>query len=212
MLHNYTDLNCSICSRLAEFRQENSCKFPDKFNKPVPSFGDENPELLIVGLAPGLKGANFTGRPFTGDYAGDTLYETLLNFDFATGKYKKKLNDSIKLINCRITNAVRCVPPKNKPNGEEIKNCLFFLKQEINELNRLKAIIALGRTAHEAVIRTYGHKLSNFKFKHGAVHSLNARTKLIDSYHCSRYNVNTRRLTQEMFNDIFKTAKKLLAS
>ncbi len=210
MFFYYPDENCSNCSRLVCFREENIRKFSDKFNKPVPSFGDKNPELLIVGLAPGLKGANFTGRPFTGDYAGDMLYKSLLDFGFARGVYEKKANDSIKLINCRITNAVRCVPPKNNPTGGEVKNCLYFLRQEIAELKNLKLLIAIGRTAHEAILKSYEIKLSQFKFQHGAVHKIKDDISLIDSYHCSRYNINTGRLNQEMFNDIFKIIKKML--
>jgi len=209
-LHHYVEEDCQLCPRLTAFRHENAEKFPDEFNKPVPSFGADDPALLIVGLAPGLKGANFSGRPFTGDYAGDTLYHTLQKFGYATGEYQKHKDDGLTLHNCRITNAVRCVPPQNKPTGDEIKICGEFLKDEINSLNNLKVVLALGGIAHNSFLRIFGIKLSAYKFGHGNLHELPNGLTLLDSYHCSRYNVNTNRLTQEMFDDIFEIVKTLL--
>lgn len=201
--------DCDFCPRLKNFRIENQQKFPDKFNAPVPSFGPEDAQLLIVGLAPGLRGANFTGRPFTGDYAGDLLYATLLQFGFAKGEYKADPDDGLELINCRITNAVRCLPPENKPTGPEIKNCQPFLEGEF-KLPNLKVVLALGKIAHDAVLRTSGHKLSAFKFTHGGVHGLQNGLTLIGSYHCSRYNTNTGRLTEKMFHDVFEKIRSNL--
>ncbi|MDH5721739.1 MAG: uracil-DNA glycosylase [Alphaproteobacteria bacterium] len=198
------DKNCGLCSRLAGFRCENRKKFPDQYNAPVPSFGLQDAQLLIVGLAPGLKGANFSGRPFTGDYAGELLYATLLAFGFAKGKYAAHKNDGLELVDAKITNAVKCVPPENKPTGEEIKACRSFLKREIEAMPKLKVILSLGLVSHNAVIVATGHKQSAFKFAHGARHNLGGGVTLIDSYHCSRYNTNTGRLTPEMFNDVFK--------
>lgn len=196
------DSDCMECSRLASFRQENRQQFPDKFNAPVPSFGLETAELLIVGLAPGLRGANFTGRPFTGDYAGDLLYGTLLKFGLAKGEYKADPQDGLALIRSRITNAVRCLPPENKPIGAEINNCRPYLNSEIENLSNLKVILCLGLVSHNSVVKTLGGKISAHKFGHGAVHEFE-RIKVIDSYHCSRYNTNTGRLTTEMFEDVF---------
>lgn len=200
------DKNCSLCPRLKEFREENRTKFPDKFNAPVPSFGPENAALLIAGLAPGLRGANFTGRPFTGDYAGDLLYGTLLKFSLAEGEYKADPNDGLRLINARITNAVRCLPPENKPVGGEINNCRPYLISEIENLKNLKVILCLGLVSHNSVIKALGGVLSAYKFAHGAVHDLGGY-KIIDSYHCSRYNTNTGRLTTGMFEEVFETIK-----
>lgn len=208
--HHYVERDCGLCPRLADFRADNLKKFPDKFNAPVPSFGAENPSLLIVGLAPGLKGANFSGRPFTGDYAGDTLYAALLKFGFAEGQYKRAKDDGIRLTDCRITNAVRCVPPQNKPDGAEIKTCGSFLQREIADMPRLKLVIALGGIAHNSFLRILGLKQGAYKFGHGALHALPDGLRLLDSYHCSRYNVNTGRLTEAMFDDIFRKAKELL--
>ncbi len=199
------DKNCNLCPRLKRFIDENRKKFPDKYNAPVPSFGEYNAELLIVGLAPGLKGANFTARPFTGDYAGDLLYATLLKLGFAKGEYKAHKDDGLELINTRITNAVRCVPPENKPTGMEINTCLQFLKSEIAAMPNLKVILSLGLVSHNAVLKALGQRQSVFKFTHGAVHDVGNGLKLVDSYHCSRYNTNTGRLTDEMFENTFKT-------
>ena len=196
--------DCPLCPRLVAFHAQNRQKFPDKFNAPVPPFGGLDAELLIVGLAPGLKGANFTGRPFTGDYAGVLLYGTLLKFGYATGTYDARADDGLKLVNCRITNAVRCVPPENKPIPQEETTCRKFLIDEINAMPKLKTILSLGLISHNAVLKTLGHKISAFKFAHGAKHKLGKIT-LLDSYHCSRYNTQTKRLTTAMFEDIFKS-------
>jgi uracil-DNA glycosylase family 4 len=204
------DHNCTICPRLAGFRNDNRKTFPDKFNGPVPSFGPRDARLLIVGLAPGLRGANFSGRPFTGDYAGDLLYSTLLKFKFATGTYKADPKDGLELIDCRITNAVRCVPPENKPVGEEISSCLPFLKGELETLPNITAILSLGLISHNAVLRAAGKKQSAAKFAHQAQHDLGNGITLFDSYHCSRYNTNTGRLNEEMFHAVFKDIRKLL--
>lgn len=198
--------DCALCERLVEFRLENQQKFPDFFNAPVPSFGPLEAELLVVGLAPGLKGANCTGRPFTGDYAGDLLYPTLKTFGFAKGEYGARIDDGFELINCRITNAVRCVPPQNKTTASEEKNCRPFLIDEIGAMKNLKAIVALGSVGHNAVIQTLGLKKSQWKFGHNARHVLGEGSPILfDSYHCSRYNTNTGRLTQSMFHDVFRS-------
>ncbi len=204
------DNTCQLCPRLAEFRANNRVKFPDKFNAPVPSFGSKDAELLIVGLAPGLKGANFSGRPFTGDFAGELLYSTLIKYGFATGEFKARPDDGLKLVNCQITNAVRCVPPENKPLGSEINTCLEFLKNKIATMPNLKLIVSLGLVSHNAVLKAHGHKLSAFKFAHKAAHELNDDVTLIDSYHCSKYNTSTKRLTEPMFHEIFELAKNKL--
>lgn len=196
--------SCQICPRLAQFRQENQEKYPDKFNAPVPSFGPTNAELLIVGLAPGLKGANFTGRPFTGDFAGDLLYSTIDKYGFSKGEFKARADDGLELINCRITNAVRCLPPENKPTGDEINNCRPFFTTQIEAMPNLKIILALGLIAHNTILKTYGEKLSAHKFAHNAVHPLGNDLMLIDSYHCSKYNTSTKRLTEEMFHQVFE--------
>lgn len=198
--------NCSLCPRLTSFREENINQFPEWFNGAVPPFGDENGKLLIVGLAPGLRGANRTGRPFTGDYAGDLLYPTLQKFGLVDGTYQASPDDGIILKNCMITNAVRCVPPQNKPTGQEIKNCEPFLIAELTTLPNLELIISLGRIAHTSIIRSLNGKQSDYKFAHGAIHQLPTGQTLINSYHCSRYNTNTGRLTELMFEDVFKTA------
>lgn len=195
---------CQLCPRLVAFRQENQAKFPDKFNAPVPSFGPLDAQILIVGLAPGLKGANFTGRPFTGDYAGDLLYPTLIKFGLASGKFDARADDGLQLINARITNAVRCVPPQNKPTTDEATTCRPFLINEIAAMPNLHIILSLGLISHNAVLKTLGHKQSAFKFTHAGRHDLGNNLTLIDSYHCSRYNTNTGRLTVEMFEDVFK--------
>jgi uracil-DNA glycosylase family 4 len=189
---------------LVEFRRANQDAHPEWFNAPVPAFGPTDCTLLVVGLAPGLQGANRTGRPFTGDYAGDLLYPTLLKFGWATGTYGQSPDDGLKMKKCRITNAVRCVPPQNKPIGAEQKNCRSFLVDEFANLPKLKTIMALGRIAHDAVITTLGLKKSDYSFGHAARHTLPDGRTLADSYHCSRYNLNTRRLTPKMFEDVFK--------
>ena len=202
--------DCPICPRLSAFRHANQLKYPAFHNAPVPSFGPLDSRLLIVGLAPGLKGANQTGRPFTGDYAGDLLYATLKKFGFAQGAYDKRPDDGLSLQDCRITNAVRCVPPENKPTTQEIKECLGFLTSELTTLPRLKVIIALGGIAHGSVLTALGLRKSHCKFAHNAVHELPNGLLLIDSYHCSRYNTNTGRLTEEMFEDVFRSVRDSL--
>ena len=203
-------ITCNLCPRLVEFRNENQKKFPSFLNAPVSSFGDLKAEILIVGLAPGLKGANRTGRPFTGDYAGDLLYPTLVKFGLADGIFSTHANDKIKLVNCRITNMVRCVPPQNKPTGPEAAMCRPFLISEINQMKSLKVILALGGLAHTAILTTFSESKKKFKFGHKAQHTLSNGLLLADSYHCSRYNTNTGVLTTEMFELVFKNIKLYL--
>lgn len=203
--------DCSLCERLCAFRKNNRINFPTYYNAPVPPFGDLNAEILVVGLAPGLHGANQTGRPFTNDYAGDILYPALKENGFAKGSYQKKQDDGFELINVRITNAVRCVPPENKPTTAEEKNCRSFLAEEIASMPNLKVILCLGGISHKNVLQALGLKQSYAKFGHGCIYNLsNPSVKLIDSYHTSRYNINTGVLTYEMFNRIILQIKKLL--
>lgn len=207
------DFNCSSCERLYDFRVQNKKKYPDWFNGPAPSFGNKNAKLLIVGLAPGLQGANRTGRPFTGDYAGDLLFATLLKFGLAKGEYKSSPDDGLKLVDTMITNAVRCVPPQNKPTGPEINTCRPYLVSRIASLKKLKAIICLGRISHDSTLRTLGIKLKDAPFAHRAQHIVSGTNYTIfDSYHCSRYNTNTGRLTTEMFEALFDDVKSFLAA
>jgi len=201
--------DCRKCKRLAEFLDEVKEKNPDYFALPVPAYGAKNAKLLIVGLAPGMHGANRTGRPFTGDFAGVLLYETLHEFGFSNKSESISLDDGLKLKNCRITNAVKCLPPQNKPTGEEINICNSFLAEELDTLKKGSVIIALGSIAHNAVLKAKGLKLSQYKFGHNVQHDLDNVT-LIDSYHCSRYNTQTKRLTPAMFKDVFKAARKIL--
>lgn len=201
---------CALCPRLVDFRQQNRAKFPDKHNAPVPSFGNLEARLLIVGLAPGLKGANFSGRPFTGDYAGALLYETLLSLGLAHGNYQARPNDGLVLRDCRITNAVRCVPQENKPLPMEIKTCNRFLQAEISAMKNLKIIFSLGLVSHQAVLRALACKIKDHPFSHGATHVLPGGLLLVDSYHCSRYNTQTRRLTPAMFMAAMQTANTYL--
>ncbi len=202
-------LDCPSCARLVAFRQATRAEHSDWFNAPVPTFGDANARLLIVGLAPGLRGANRTGRPFTGDFAGDLLYETLLGCGLAEGTYAQRADDGLRLIGCAITNAVRCVPPQNKPTPAEITTCRPYLSTTIATLPELKAIVALGRIAHDSVVRALGRKLAELPFGHGKEHLLadgdGVRLTLFDSYHCSRYNTNTGVLTTAMFRAVFET-------
>ncbi len=201
-------LDCPLCPRLVDFRHENEAAYPGFFNAPVPSFGPDDARLLIVGLAPGLKGANQTGRPFTGDYAGDLLYPTLVEFGFAAGTYGADPNDGLALVDCMITNAVRCVPPQNKPVGAEINACRPFLVERMDALPRLSHICALGGIAHNSVLAALGMRKALYKFGHGARHELgDTGLIMIDSYHCSRYNTNTGRLTEEMFKDVFRAIR-----
>jgi uracil-DNA glycosylase len=200
------DRDCPLCPRLATFRNEARAREPAWFNAPVPSFGDIGAQLLIVGLAPGLQGANRTGRPFTGDYAGDLLYATLIEYGFASGTYQARPDDGLKLVDCRISNAVRCVPPQNKPLPAEIKSCRPYLAMTIETMPSLRAIVALGRIAHDSVVKTLSLRGSAAPFAHGAVHQAGA-LKLYDSYHCSRYNTNTGVLTPKMFRSVFANVR-----
>jgi uracil-DNA glycosylase family 4 len=198
--------DCPLCPRLAAFRGANRAAYPAYFNAPVPSFGAGDARLLIVGLAPGLHGANRTGRPFTGDFAGDLLYATLLKHGLARGNYLKSIDDGLELQHCRISNAVRCVPPQNKPEPGEIRTCRQFLAAQIAALPHLRAILALGKIAHDSVCDTLGAKKSAHPFKHGGAYRIGA-LDLISSYHCSRYNTNTGVLTEAMFDAVVKQAK-----
>jgi uracil-DNA glycosylase len=194
--------NCPLCPRLEVFRETARAREPDWFNSPVPSFGDPGGRLLIVGLAPGLQGANRTGRPFTGDFAGDLLYATLLAYGFARGVYQARPDDGLTLVDCRISNAVRCVPPQNKPLPIEINSCRPFLSATTAAMPNLRAIVALGRVAHDSMLKVLSLRAAAAPFAHGAIHVAGA-LKLYDSYHCSRYNTNTRVLTPEMFRGVF---------
>jgi len=202
--------DCPRCERLVAYRREARARAPDWFNAPVPPFGAPDARLLIVGLAPGLQGANRTGRPFTGDYAGDLLYATLGEFGFASGIYRASPDDGLKLVDAAIINAVRCVPPQNKPLPSEMAHCRPYLAAALADMARLRAIVALGRVAHESVVRTAGGKLSAFPFAHGAEFALSDGITLLDSYHCSRYNTNTRVLTPDMFRSVFARARAIL--
>jgi len=202
--------DCSLCPRLYQFRNSNRNHFPDWHNAPVPSFGHDDAQLLIVGLAPGLRGANRTGRPFTGDYAGQVLYQTLNDLGLARGCYDTENRDDFALVGCRITNAVRCVPPKNRPTGLEVNTCNPFLDREIRSLKFLRVIVALGTVAHGAVLNAVGEPKSTTPFRHGLVRKLKAGVVLADSYHCSRLNINTKRLTHEMFKEVFSAVSKYL--
>jgi uracil-DNA glycosylase family 4 len=204
------DHDCPLCPRLAAFRDANRAREPKWFNGPVPSFGGSDASLLIVGLAPGLQGANRTGRPFTGDYAGDLLYATLLEFGFATGVYDERPDDGLTLVNCRITNAVRCVPPQNKPLPAEINTCRSFFTATMAEMPRLRAIVMLGRVAHDTTLKTLGIRAVHAPFGHGAEHQA-GNLRLFDSYHCSRYNTNTGVLTPKMFRAVFTRVRDYLA-
>ncbi len=203
--------DCALCPRLVAFRQANQTAYPDFHNAPVPAFGPLEARLLIVGLAPGLKGANQTGRPFTGDYAGDLLYQTLGRYGFAEGSYDRRPDDGLRLVDCRVTNAVRCVPPENKPTGAEVRSCRPFLVREIAAMARLRIILCLGGLSHAAVLTTLGARKSLYPFRHGAFHEIDGMT-VADSYHCSRYNTNTGRLTEAMFEDVFAELRNRLAS
>jgi uracil-DNA glycosylase family 4 len=195
--------DCALCPRLAAFRGENSRLLPDGHNAPVPSFGPLDAPLLIVGLAPGLRGANFTGRPFTGDYAGELLYGALLRFGLASGSYGANARDGLQLDLCRISNAVRCAPPQNKPTPQEITTCRCFLAAELAAMPRARGLLCLGRIAHDSVLRTLGLRAKAAPFGHGAVHHVQGGITLYDSYHCSRYNTNTGVLTTQMFDAVF---------
>jgi uracil-DNA glycosylase len=201
--------DCPRCPRLVAFRQAWREREPDWFNAPVSSFGPIDARLLIVGLAPGLRGANRTGRPFTGDYAGELLYATLRDFGFAQGNYEARPDDGLTLTDCRITNAVRCVPPDNKPTPAEIAACRDFLAATMKEMSKLRAVVALGRIAHETFVAASGGRRAAYPFAHGGSGAIGSMT-LFDSYHCSRYNTNTGVLTPQMFRDVFAKVRKFL--
>lgn len=196
------DRDCPLCPRLVDYRIRNRNAEPAWHNAPVASFGSPDARLLIVGLAPGVRGANRTGRPFTGDYAGDLLYSTLLETGFAAGHYRADPLDGLRLVDARITNAVRCVPPENKPTPAEITTCRPFLAATIEQMPRLRAILVLGRIAHESTLVALEQRRTAFAFSHGARHELPGSLVLHSSYHCSRYNTQTRRLTPEMFKTV----------
>ena len=202
--------DCPACPRLVDFRSDNRAAEPTWYNGAVASFGAPTARLLIVGLAPGLRGANRTGRPFTGDYAGDLLYATLLELGFARGVYRASPDDDLTLVDCMITNAVRCVPPQNKPTPAEIGTCRPFLVSRMANLPRLTAIMALGRIAHDSTLTTLGVRKAQFPFAHGARHTVRPGLTLFDSFHCSRYNTNTGRLTTEMFRSVVKDIRAFL--
>lgn len=204
-------LECRACPRLASFLDEVGGRYPDYHARPVAPFGDPQARLLIVGLAPGMHGANATGRPFTGDYAGVLLYQTLHRFGYASQAESVSMDDGLHLTDCRITNAVKCLPPQNKPTTAEARQCNHFLKAELQDMPDQAVVLALGSIAHNAVLRTLGGRLSAHKFGHRAVHPLAGLT-LVDSYHCSRYNTQTRRLTETMFEDVFRDIETLLKS
>lgn len=204
------NIRCKLCPRLVGFLSEVRTAHSDYHARPVPPFGDPQARLLIVGLAPGLHGANASGRPFTGDHAGILLYQTLHKFGFASAPHSRALDDGLRLQDCRITNAVKCVPPQNKPTRSEIATCNRYLRAELQQMPEQALALALGRIAHEAVLSALGIKSKLFRFGHGASHTLTAGISLLDSYHCSRYNTLTRRLTPAMFEMVFKNARQHL--
>jgi uracil-DNA glycosylase family 4 len=206
------DRTCTLCPRLAQFLEAGREEHPDYFCAPVAPFGDANARLIIVGLAPGFHGANATGRPFTGDHAGLLLYRTLHRFGFANQPTSVSRTDGLRLINCRITNSVKCVPPQNKPLPVEINTCNRYLTAELARAPVDAVLLALGSIAHNAALRAQGLKPTDYKFAHAAEHALPGERVLIDSYHCSRYNTQTRRLTEEMFEAVFARARKLLSA
>jgi uracil-DNA glycosylase family 4 len=201
------DSECPLCPRLVAFREQNRASYPSFYNGAVPSFGMLEAWLLVVGLAPGLKGANRTGRPFTGDYAGEVLYQGLIKCGLAEGNYAARPDDGFTLKGVRISNAVRCVPPENKPTPREVATCLTFLQAEIAAMPNLRVILSLGLTSHQAVLKGLGKKQKEFPFSHGAQHKLGQGLLLADSYHTSRYNIQTGRLTQGMFDAVLAAIK-----
>jgi len=203
------DASCRACPRLAGFLDDVNGRYPDYYCKPVPPFGDKSARFLIVGLAPGMHGANRTGRPFTGDHAGILLYQMLHKYEFATRDHSEAADDGLELIDCRITNAVKCLPPDNRPVGAEINTCNAFLAKELELLPAGAVVLALGGIAHRAIVKAQGLRQADYKFGHAALHGIGG-FRLLDSYHCSRYNTNTRRLTEPMFDAIFAQARELL--
>ncbi len=206
------DINCLACPRLASHLNRIRDQYPSYFARPVAPFGDPDARLLIVGLAPGMHGANRSGRPFTGDYAGILLYATLHKFGFASLPESLSVNDGLTLANCRITNAVKCLPPENKPIAKEVNTCNRYLQAELGTLQTNSLVLALGTVAHKSVIRAFGLKQSDYKFGHGNQHCLPNKLMFLDSYHCSRYNTQTGRLTKKMFEEIFEAATRLLSA
>ena len=209
-IEHVAPISCERCPRLVKYLGISKKENPEWYNGPVPSFGSINAEVLILGLAPGLRGANRTGRPFTGDFAGEVLYQALLSHGFASEFYEKNGKDNLTLKNVRITNAVRCVPPKNKPIGSEINNCRLFLSNELNRMSNLKVIFCLGRIAHDTIIKHFKLSAKSYIFAHCKRHSIEKGLMLLNSYHCSRYNINTNRLTLDMFDDVFINLKKMI--
>jgi uracil-DNA glycosylase family 4 len=199
---------CIRCPRLSEHLATVRAEHPEYHARPVAPFGDRNPGLLIVGLAPGMHGANRTGRPFTGDYAGVLLYDTLHRYGFGSQAVAISPDDGLVLKGCRITNAVKCLPPENKPLPVEIRECNGYLREELRGLSSGTAVLALGTVAHQAVLRALDQRIADFPFRHGASFEIDGRIRLFDSYHCSRYNTNTRRLTPEMFYEVFAAIRK----
>lgn len=212
MLQTDPDRDCPLCPRLVGFREQYRRSEPDWFNAPVQTFGSLDARLLIVGLAPGLRGANSTGRPFTGDYAGDLLYQTLDRFGLSRGTYQARPDDGVELVDVAITNAVRCVPPQNKPVGAEIKACRPYLLNTIAAMKNLSAILVLGRIAHDTMLTALEMRRASYPFKHGGMHDVGNGVTIFDSYHCSRYNTNTGVLTTEMFEMVFAQIATYLAA
>jgi uracil-DNA glycosylase family 4 len=204
------DLDCRRCPRLSQFLDETQCAYPAYHARPVPPFGVAAPKLLVVGLAPGMHGANASGRPFTGDHAGILLYRTLYDFGFSSAQVSTARNDGLTLRDCRITNAVKCLPPQNKPTPEEARTCNAYLKAELESLPKGACVLALGSIAHGSVLRAFGLKLKDYPFCHNELHELPQGIHLLDSYHCSRYNTQTRRLTDAMFRAVFARARQLV--
>lgn len=204
------NIDCTRCERLATFLADVREQYPNYHGRPVASFGDPQARLLVVGLAPGMHGANATGRPFTGDHAGILLYQTLYDHGFASQAEAVRADDGLKLLNCRITNAVRCLPPQNKPVGAEVNNCNDYLRDEISTLKAGSIVLALGGVAHTAVLKALKVRKVDFPFGHGSDHSMPGKLRLLSSYHCSRYNTQTRRLTADMFANVFATARAYL--
>ncbi|RZV33117.1 MAG: uracil-DNA glycosylase [Chromatiales bacterium] len=203
------DKNCRACPRLAGFLDEVNERYPDYYCRPVPPFGAPDARFLIVGLAPGMHGANRSGRPFTGDHAGILLYQMLHKYGFGSRDHSESVDDGLELIDCRITNAVKCLPPDNKPVGAEINTCNTFLANELKQMPQGSVVVALGGIAHRAIVKAMGLRQADFKFGHAALHDLGS-FRVLDSYHCSRYNTNTRRLTEEMFDAIFAAVRNML--
>jgi len=204
------DANCTLCPRLARFLAQGLEEYPHYYSRPVPPFGDPEARLIIVGLAPGFHGANATGRPFTGDHAGLLLYRTLHQFGFASRPESRSNDDGLRLIDCRINNPVKCVPPGNKPTPQEIRTCSRYLAADLATIPPRSVLLALGSIGHDTLLKTLGLRAADYPFGHGAEHALPNGHTLLDSYHCSRYNTQTRRLTEEMFADVFRRARELL--